>query len=651
MAPHSRDEALAALPIAVARARQQDGSWRLEAANEAAARLLGSSDAQPLASLAGSTGEATLTRWLDRCASTGAPVDERLELRTGGWHRVIVGGSEGRLTLTVLEEPSEDALRTRLRHFESIAENSPDIIARLDRDFRHVYVNRAILDATGATAAHFIGKDHRELGMPEELTQSWQSTYRKVFETGLEGKKEFEFPTPSGVRSYSSRVVPEVGADGTIETVLSVARDVTALKQAVAERLELERKLHQSQRLESLGILAGGIAHDFNNLLSIILGTVAVARHESPFDALLKENLDHIEAAGQRAAELCAQMLAYAGKGQFVLQNVDVDRVVAESAELLRVSVSKKVALALQLHGALPLVRVDRTQLQQVVVNLVMNASEAMGDREGRIHISSDVVAAEAVDLGGARCAPEALSGRYVRLAVTDDGSGMDAEVLARIFEPFYSTKFAGRGLGLSATLGIVRSHDGVLTVHSAPGQGTTFVLLLPALDEAKRAPEAARPEAALRLRGSVLVVDDEEAVRGTVVRLLESRGISTLVARDGREALEIVAARRRAHRRGAPRPDDAAARRRRDAQRLAQGGRLGAGGADEWLRRARPGQPGRGRAAAVRAEAVHLGAPGHGDRAGRALKRPDEPGTNGVENIWSCLQPATGLPRAAGCT
>ncbi|MBE2251285.1 MAG: response regulator [Myxococcus sp.] len=536
---------LAHLPFPVAHLSPVgEGRFRVVARSAAFDRLAAGPGApETLEALVGAAAASVLAPRLEQCGATGERLDERLWLTFAAearWCRVLAAPCPGGLSLTVLEERADDAeLQRRLRQFESIAENSPDIIARLDRDFRHLYVNRAIVEATGATAAHFIGKDHRELGMPEELIHSWQATYRHVFETGQEGKKAFDFPTPSGVRSFVSRVVPERGPDGRIESVLSVARDVTALNQAVAERLEVERRLHQAQRLESLGILAGGIAHDFNNLLAIILNTANLARLERRVDATLEANLDQIEAATLRAAELCAQMLAYAGKGPTVLQALDLDQLVRDSSELLRATVSKRVALKVSGGALLPLVRADRTQVQQVVMNLVMNASEAVGERDGVVRVTTAVVEGAAIDLTRARCAPDVLEGPFVCVTVADDGCGMSDEVRERMFEPFFTTKFTGRGLGLAATLGIIRGHGGVLTVESAVGVGTTFKVYLPAAEGAaitSRLTPLPLPTGG----GTVLVVDDEESVRSSTSRLLEECGLSTLVAADGREALAL---------------------------------------------------------------------------------------------------------------
>ena len=241
--------------------------------------------------------------------------------------------------------------------------------------------------------------------------------------------------------------------------------------------------MQQAQKLESLGVLAGGIAHDFNNLLMVVLGHAELALGGIPPMSPARGSLIEISTAAQRAADLCQQMLAYAGKASFALERVGLGDLVEEMADLLKTTISKKAILTLNLEKDLPPVEADPSQIRQIVMNLITNASEAIGDRSGVITVS----------VGATRCRREAPArdrtdddiapGLYVHLEVTDTGSGMDAETRARIFEPFFTTKFTGRGLGLAAVLGIVRAYKGALTVYSEPGKGTTFKVLFPALD------------------------------------------------------------------------------------------------------------------------------------------------------------------------
>ncbi|MES1194697.1 MAG: ATP-binding protein, partial [Opitutus sp.] len=236
-------------------------------------------------------------------------------------------------------------------------------------------------------------------------------------------------------------------------------------------------------------------------------------------------------------------MLAYAGKGRFVVQPLDLTRLVHDTTHLLQVSISKKAVLRFDLTTGLPPVMADASQLRQIVMNLVINAADAIGPNVGLITVTTFAREADAPLLHGALGQPDLPPGTYVGLEVTDNGSGMPPETIARVFEPFFTTKFSGRGLGLSAVLGIVQSHRGALFVESTPGRGSTFRLLLPATSGAA-APSAAplaAPVAAPAMHGTMLVIDDEQAVRGVIATLLTARGAKVLAASNGAEGLELL--------------------------------------------------------------------------------------------------------------
>src|SRR6188768_1308711 len=240
----------------------------------------------------------------------------------------------------------------------------------------------------------------------------------------------------------------------------------------------------ETQKLESLGVLAGGIAHDFNNLLTVILGNASISRLEPGISAEESTRLATIVTAAQRAADLCRQLLAYAGKGAFVIERLDLNRVAQETARLLELSVHT-CTLEYDLAPGLPAIEADTSQIRQVIMNLVLNAAEAIGSRPGRIQVTTAAVTLRDGDLHDALPAGTRLAGSFVRLEITDDGVGIPPDVRARIFDPFFTTKFTGRGLGLAAVLGIVRSHDGALTVRSQAGLGSTFCVYLPAAEGA----------------------------------------------------------------------------------------------------------------------------------------------------------------------
>jgi len=298
--------------------------------------------------------------------------------------------------------------------------------------------------------------------------------------------------------------------------------------------------MQETQKLESLGVLAGGIAHDFNNLLMGVLGNANLIRLELPPESPILESMEHIETAALRAAELTKQMLAYSGKGRFVVQALDLSRVVKEMAHLLGTVVSKKAMVQLHVAEDLPSVEADATQIRQVVMNLITNASDALGDEPGVITLTTGTVYADRAYLASTLFDEGLEPGDYVFVEVADTGVGMTAETRAKIFDPFFTTKFTGRGLGLAAVHGIVRGHRGAIRLHTEPGRGTTFRILLPA----SPAPAAAEEDGADTmpgeiLGGTVLVVDDEETVRRAASRMLGRIGFRAVTACNGREAID----------------------------------------------------------------------------------------------------------------
>ena len=310
---------------------------------------------------------------------------------------------------------------------------------------------------------------------------------------------------------------------------------------AEEERKKLEQKMQHAQKLESLGILAGGIAHDFNNLLAGILGNANLASVDLPPDSPVLEHIRQIELASKRAADLTKQLLAYSGRGKFIIEMLNLSKQVKEIAELLKVSISKKIRLIYDLQEPLPLIEADAAQIQQVIMNLLTNASEAIGDQPGEIRLSTYVCEVDEDLIQDAILNENLTPGKYVCLEVRDDGVGIPKDQLRQIFDPFYTTKFTGRGLGLAAVLGIVRGHKGAIHVISAEGKGTAFQVLFPIADQ-QPVSETDRPREENRWQGSgqVLVVDDEEMVRKISRKLLNRLGFDVIMAEDGREGIEV---------------------------------------------------------------------------------------------------------------
>ena len=314
-----------------------------------------------------------------------------------------------------------------------------------------------------------------------------------------------------------------------------------ALREKRKRELELEQQLRQAAKMEALGVLAGGVAHDFNNVLATILANAELSLELLPADSEVTDMLTSIVEASRRAGEFCQQMLAYAGRGSVRTSRIEVGALLSELSALVQAALSKKASLEYALHSDPVFVEGDENQLLQVVMNLVTNAAEALGDNEGRIEVGSTLAHYDAPAL--ARLDPQAdlPAGQYVRLTVRDNGSGMDAATLGRIFDPFFTTKFTGRGLGLSAVKGIITGHNGVIHVDSELGVGTTFTVLLPTQAAPHKAESTAEPvvqqEAA---RKRILVVDDEAPLRTVLCKRLAHNGFDVIEAADGQQAIDI---------------------------------------------------------------------------------------------------------------
>jgi two-component system, cell cycle sensor histidine kinase and response regulator CckA len=429
-------------------------------------------------------------------------------------------------------------------HFEhtagrlaAIVESSEDAIVGKDMEGVILTWNSGAERTYGYTAEEAAGKPMSMLLPPERLEEE-----NHILERLRRGERVEHFETVR-VRKDGSRIdvsltiSPIRDSRGRIQGASHVARDITQQK-------AFEAQLRHTQKLESLGVLAGGVAHDFNNLLTGIMSNASLAAESSGADASTRRLMDDVVRAAERAAGLTRQLLAYAGKGRFVIEAIDLSRLVDEIAALLQTSISRTVELRFDLARDLPPVEGDPGQLQQVVMNLVINAAEAIGDAPGVVRIATR---AQVVDRTWSRTVvgiPDLKPGLYVLLEVEDDGCGMDEETVARIFDPFFTTKSAGRGLGLAAVIGIVNGHKGALKIYSAPGKGTTFRLLLPVAAGPGPRPRDEKPQAELEGRGTVLVVDDEESVRNAARNALVHFGYTVLLAGNGREAAEIVARR-----------------------------------------------------------------------------------------------------------
>ncbi len=309
----------------------------------------------------------------------------------------------------------------------------------------------------------------------------------------------------------------------------------------ITERKQSEAALLQGQKLESLGVLAGGIAHDFNNLLGALRGNLDLARTELPESSRVKTYVAKSEKIIERAANLTRQLLAYSGKGQFQVKPMDLSQQVKEMGNLLSVSVSKKASLNYQIREGLPAIIGDTSQIQQVIMNLVINASEALSDQGGYVRISTDSEFLDESELRRVYAGQELAAGPYVALEVQDNGHGMDSRTIERIFDPFFTTKFHGRGLGLAAMLGIVKSHKGGIKVHSEVGHGTTFKVLFPSSSIFLETTHAVDPSTEFSRMGKILIVEDEPDIRFAAADIFEHMGFEVVLAADGYEGVERV--------------------------------------------------------------------------------------------------------------
>ena len=422
---------------------------------------------------------------------------------------------------------AEEQLRASEARLRAVIANIPVILLAFDQTGRFTFIEGRGLEALGGLSGDFIGRSVFEfardlprvteaihLALGGEAPHMVVEMYQRVFEVWLS---------------------PLASPQGELNGVIGVAVDVT-------EREHTEEALRRAQKMESLGLLAGGIAHDFNNLLVAILGQTSLALSLLSGDSPARAPIEKAVTASRRAADLTRQLLAYSGRGQFEHRVIKLNELIQENLHLFEVAVPKTVTLRSDLAAALPLIMGDAGQLKQVIMNLIINAAEAIGDQVGLVVVRTrrqNLTAAETVRWQIGDEPP--LPGDYVLLIVQDNGQGMDAETLSRVFDPFFSTKFTGRGLGLAAVLGIVRGHSGGLKVASEPNAGTTFEIILPValVNSEEPTMPAALQEAGLTQQ-FVLVIDDEQAVRDAVTDILELEGMAVMVAPDGRTGIDL---------------------------------------------------------------------------------------------------------------
>jgi PAS domain S-box-containing protein len=481
-------------------------------------------------------------------------VSQRPVFRTrradGKWHWVESSGrvfrtATGEQHAVVLtrdvagREEIQEALERSEARYRTLVESVHDLVAEIDEHGHLLYVSPVVQEVLGYDASRTPGVNALERVHPDDV-QAVERAFRKTLDSGEPVRIELRYRHRDGSwRWVEAKGRPIAGPGGVRRWVL-IARDVTDRVRAENQRRQLEAQIQQSQKLESLGILAGGIAHDFNNLLTSILGYADLASRDLDQASPARASVDQIREAGQRAADLTRQLLAYAGRGRIAIEAVDLSSLVESMIQLLKVSVSKRAKLEWNLSSKVPPVLGDAGQISQVVLNLITNASDSLGDKDGAISIHTGVDQVDGKALSRTYLRDDLPEGRYAFVEVEDTGIGMDEETRARIFDPFFTTKFRGRGLGLAAVLGIVRAHGGTITVESRLGRGSRFRVLLPcAADETEVRSVVRGPAGGWRGWGTVLVVDDEPDVRSIAARMLALLGFDVVLAENGRQAVE----------------------------------------------------------------------------------------------------------------
>jgi PAS domain S-box-containing protein len=425
----------------------------------------------------------------------------------------------------------------------ALVEHSPDVIARFDRDLRRTFVNASMARETGIPIARLLGHTLDEVEQPEHFHRGLAAALRACFASGHGSEVELEYDGPHGARTFHIRLSPERAPDGTVETILVVARDMTQLKASQLALRERDEQLRHVQKMEAIGRLAGGVAHDFNNLLSVMRGNLDLAMDSVRSGQAPVEEISEAIGAVDRASSLTRQLLTFSRRQVAQPRLLQLNNIVAELQGMLQRMIGEQIALQTELDPQLPRVEADPGQMEQVLLNLVVHARDAMPDGgELRIVTRASATGPRAASRGGS--APRAR--RWCVVEVHDTGDAMDEATRSRIFEPFSSAKSIGMGsgLGLATAYGIATGSGGDIEVESEKDKGTCFRVYLPASDHTETPPDVAVAGTALGGSETILVVEDESAVRQLARRLLSSKGYTVLEATNGSEALELLAAR-----------------------------------------------------------------------------------------------------------
>jgi|GEM_PF-1443097 len=476
---------------------------------------------------------------------------------------VIPDGFEDEYSIEGIISDVTEIRRTTERYaasqsrLEAIIKSMHDILFVFDRRGRFIHYYAPQDSQLLMSPSEFLGRLYSEV-LPADLAEKMEAAFR-IARGGQVSDFEYSLDLGEGTRHYMARLSPLV-ENGEFAGVISVSREITSIVEAERQRMKIQEELQRAQKLESMGVMAGGVAHDFNNLLEGIIGQVDLAMAEEADASSLRRRLARIRNAASRASELSDKMLAYSGEGgKKILESVDVRGLLQSMERFLNSAISSDAELAMDLCGEPAWVVGDASQLQQVVLNLVMNASEAMEAAGGRITISLERMEMDSSDLAATYVNDDLGTGRYVKMTVSDNGCGMDEETVSKAFDPFFTTKFTGRGLGLASVLGIVRGHGGAVSLDSRPGEGSAAAIILPEAseDDLSQYEGAGLSSDALSVSATfasssghadgsadrILVVDDERIILETASELLSHMGYLVETASSGETALELLRA------------------------------------------------------------------------------------------------------------
>ncbi|MBN1878653.1 PAS domain S-box protein [bacterium] len=469
------------------------------------------------------------------CLNVGSHTQEAISEES----RIAIETIAGELGPTIARQSGTIKLRERERNLETFFKSTQDLIFVIGQDYKILELNPITTRLLGFSEQDLIQSTFLDLICNDQREQIHHML------SGSAEQPMIEISAPFITRNgelidMETHITP--GQWNGLPAFFAVSRDITERIRSDALRTKLERQLQQSQKLESLGIMAGGVAHDFNNILMAMLGYTELGLNKLPESSAVHQHLLQLQKNIHRASDLTRQMLAYAGKASFIMEPIDLPRLVMELSDLIKASISRQIKVIYEFSPDLPPIKGDPNQIQHVVMNLLINASEAIGDQSGVIRIAASMITLND-DGDSLHLWPTIISpGNYLLMTIADTGCGMNSETLSRVFEPFFTTKFTGRGLGLASVQGIVLGHKGTIRVSSTLGKGTVFEMLLPVAEFYNKETNNLQEQTIRSWHGdgTVLLAEDEDDLRDIGSEMLETMGLRVYPAKDGQEAIDI---------------------------------------------------------------------------------------------------------------